>query len=177
MKRIWPACLLAIVACGGDDEKIPPNIDAAAIDAAMFDARVIDAGPDAAPDAAIDAAIDAASVDASAADVNGCTLATAVDRTAAGAVRTVTFPSLAYTPPCLRIAVGQSVTWSGDFGSHPLRAGIVAGGTATPQPGGPIADTSSGSTATFAFPTAGIYPYYCAAHGVSSMMTGVVYVE
>lgn len=53
--------LFALAACGGDDERIPPVIDAPAPDAAVIDAPT----PIDAP--APDAAIDAAAVDAPAA--------------------------------------------------------------------------------------------------------------
>ncbi len=75
MKRSASAVLaLALFACGGDDEKIPPRIDAAPIDGPspvdappMIDAPALDAsGPDAGtPDAVpadavpADAAVDA----------------------------------------------------------------------------------------------------------------------
>ena len=103
--------VLVVAACGGDDERIPPVIDAPAPDAATIDAPVtidapaIDAGVDG---PAIDAAIDALAIDASAFDVNGCTLATATDLSAAG-TPTVTFGGAAgfvYAPKCARISVG-----------------------------------------------------------------------
>lgn len=165
--------VLALAACGGDDERIPPVIDAPTRDAAAIDAPT----PIDAP--AIDAvAIDAVAIDASAFDVNGCTLATATDLTAAGSP-TVTFGGAAgfvYAPKCARISVGQAVTFSGAFASHPLRAGVVVGGVLMPQPGGPIVSTDTGTTATFTFPATGVFPYYCNVHGASGM-TGVVYVQ
>ena len=164
--------VLVLVACGGDDERIPPVIDAPAPDAAVIDAPT----PIDAP--ATDAAIDAAAVDASAVDVNGCTLATATDLTAAG-TPTVAFGGAAgfvYAPKCARISVGQAVTFSGDFASHPLRAGVVVGGVPQPQPGGPIVSTDTGTTASFTFPAAGVFPYYCNLHGGGGM-NGVVYVQ
>ena len=173
--------VLVVAACGGDDERIPPVIDAPTPDAATIDAPVtidapaIDAGVDG---PAIDAAIDALAIDASAFDVNGCTLATATDLTAAG-TPTVTFGGAAgfvYAPKCARISVGQAVTFSGTFASHPLRAGVVVGGVPQPQPGGPIASTDTGTTATFTFPAAGVFPYYCSLHGGGGM-NGVVYVQ
>lgn len=164
--------VLVVAACGGDDERIPPVIDAPTPDAAVIDAPLpIDAPT-------TDAAIDALAIDASAFDVNGCTLATATDLSAAG-TPTVTFGGAAgfvYAPKCARISVGQAVTFSGTFASHPLRAGVVVGGVPQPQPGGPIASTDTGTTATFTFPTAGVFPYYCSLHGGGGM-NGVVYVQ
>lgn len=135
-----------------------------------------DAGPDAKQDAGpIDgsAAVDAPS-DASTATVNGCTYGAAQNVTAT--MLTVTFPGLSYAPKCARIRAGQSATFTGSFSSHPLRAGTVVGGTATPDPGSRIASKSSGSTVTYSFPSAGTFPYYCDFHyGVG--MTGVIYVD
>lgn len=170
--------VLALTACGGDDERIPPVIDAPVPDAAVIDAPTPIDAP--AVDATeIDAvAIDAVSIDASAFDVNGCTLATATDLSAAG-TPTVAFGGglgFVYSPKCARITVGQAVTFSGAFASHPLRAGVVVGGVPQPQPGGPIASTDTGTTATFTFPTAGVFPYYCSFHGGGGM-NGVVYVQ
>ena len=183
------AVLALSVACGGDDEKLP---DARVVDAQVVDAVVVDGpAPDAAeldgpaldgpasdalpPDAL---AIDALPPDAPAATVNGCTLAAATDLSAAG-TPTVAFGDLigfAYSPRCARITPGQAVTFSGTFASHPLVAGIVVGGVPTAQPGGPIATTSTGTTAVFTFPTAGVFPYYCQFHG-GGTMNGVVYVQ
>jgi hypothetical protein len=36
---------------------------------------------------------------------------------------TITFGFTYYNPPCVKISVGASVTFSGDFGSHPLHGG------------------------------------------------------
>src|SRR5262245_56348205 len=44
--------------------------------------------------------------------VNGCTTADAVDRTKPTADRTVEFGSYFYSPQCIRIAAGQSVTFA-----------------------------------------------------------------
>lgn len=97
-----------------------------------------------------------------------------MDLTAATATRTVTFTYPSYTPKCAKIKAGQSVTFSGDFSAHPLTAGTVSSGTATPQSGSPITN-GTGTSATFAFPTAGTFPYYCGVH-FSAGMTGAIYV-
>ncbi len=86
--------------------------------------------------------------------------------------------SFAYAPNCLKVAAGTSVTFepasaSFDFGSHwlhPSSRGTVAS---------PITETKSGTTATFAFPTAGFYPFYCEFHGADdgTGMAGVIWVE
>jgi plastocyanin len=97
--------------------------------------------------------------------VNGCTPGNSVDAMAPGASRTVPFTFFKYSPACLIIAAGQSVTFSGDFFSHPLRAGVapsVHGGAGSSQ--SPIASVNGGTSASFTFTQAGTYPYYCSAH-------------
>jgi len=173
--RIAIATLLALPACGGPTE----SPDAAPTgDAPAADAR-IDARP-------ADAAVDAPPPDAAGNVVNDCTVALAVDRTASGADRTVHFDGstyvFEYTPSCMRIAAGQSVTWQGDadyntFVFHPLRAGYIVDVTKYPDPGSPIQATSSGTQATFAFPNTGEFPFYCDLHGPGFGMAGVIYVE
>ncbi len=105
--------------------------------------------------------------------VNGCTLAMAMDLTGA-ANPTIAFAGLSYIPPCVKITAGQSVQFSGAFGSHPLQQGAVIGGTAYPEMG-PIVATGAGMTATFPFPTPGVFPYYCIFHYPANMM-GAVFV-
>lgn len=112
--------------------------------------------------------------DASMASVNGCTYATAQNFTAT--TLTVTFPGYAYAPKCARIRAGQAATFSGSFASHPLRAGSVVGGVATPDANSPIVSKSSGSTVTYTFPSAGAFPYYCNYHHGAGMF-GAIYVD
>jgi plastocyanin len=134
-----------LLACGGDDPK------------------AVDAG--ASGDAPTGPAL-----------INGCQLSAAVDLTAAGAARTVTFgDDEVYRSRCIKIAVGQSVTWSGSFSDHPLMEGVVSGTPTGNQAGNPIPHLTSGTTVTVAFPTAGTYAYYCTAHAPG--MSGVVYVQ
>ena len=107
-------------------------------------------------------------------NVNGCDPATAEDHTADATV-TIKFggnEGLKYNPPCITIKTGTSVTFEGTFGGHPL-----AGGNAgQPDATSPITSTTSGTTATFTFPTAGSFPYYCTAH-FSSGMQGAIFVQ
>jgi len=109
-----------------------------------------DAGPDA---SAMDSATMDSGGDGNVGVVNGCTTFTAGT--------TVTGPSgdnpAQYTPNCVQIAKGQSVTWNADFTAHPLQA---SGGT-TPSP---ITTTSSGTTVSVTFPNAGTYGFECQAH-------------
>jgi len=99
----------------------------------------------------------------------GC--ASYVDATANDAGRTVSFTSFQYVPKCLRIAAGQSVTFSGSFAVHPLKQAC--------GPAAVIAPTASGSSATFVFEAPGAYGYFCSAHGTEggSGMAGSVLVE
>ena len=88
---------------------------------------------------------------------------------------------LAYSPRCLSIAAGQSVTFFGDttqgsdFSFHPLRPG-GADGTASGDSGNPIAPQFGGSTYTVVFPRAGTYGYFCQEHQ-SMGMYGAVQVK
>ena len=106
--------------------------------------------------------------------VNGCTAAdfAANDLSAAGASRTITFPSTSaiaqYSKPCITIAVGQMVTWTGDFASHPL---VQAGGDASMW----ITPTGTGTTVSFGFPVGGTYGFECSAH--PAVMKGAIYVK
>lgn len=104
--------------------------------------------------------------------VNDCTRTGAVDLTAANADRTVAQVGISYMPACLRIEVGQAVTWTADFVAHPLSSGSPSGGA---QAGSPIVETITGSTVTFTFPAAGVFGFWCEEHGRAMM--GAVYVE
>lgn len=105
--------------------------------------------------------------------VNGCDPATAEDHKA-DATTTVTFPTggLKYSPPCIKIAKGNAVKFDGSFASHPLSGGQDGTMDAT----SPITHTTTGTTATFTFPNAGTFPYFCDFH-FSSGMEGAIFVE
>ena len=100
----------------------------------------------------------------------GC--ATFVDAPADGGV--VTFPTGGnrFFPPCLRVKLGQTVTFTGTtdtFAFHPLT-----------QACGPTVDqigSSSGMTKSFTFTSAlGVYGYYCQRHGTiaGDAMSGAI---
>lgn len=120
-------------------------------------------------------------------EYNNCSAAMFVDRSAAGASRTVGYGGalgsglFAYSPSCITIAAGQTVTFSGgtttNFGVHPLAPGVLNALTAG-SPNNPIPRLSDGSRAetTVTFPTAGTYPFVCEAHA-SAGMVGVVHVQ
>jgi len=143
---------IALTACGNDST--PQEIDA--------------------PTTPSDGGIDAAMIDAPMA-VNGCMRAIATDLTAPGATRTIVITDDKYTPRCPRITVGQSVTWNGDFGEHPLAPGIIRGSQLTTQPGSPIQSVTNGTTTTVTFTAAGDWAFYCPQH--SPGMSGMIYVD
>ena len=96
--------------------------------------------------------------DGSNSQLNGCT--TYKDQTAGGGA--ITFPMVGapmqYSPACVHIKAGQSVTWTGAFASHPLQPE----GGAVPNP---VTSVQTGMTTTILFPTAGVYGYGCGIHG------------
>ena len=113
--------------------------------------------------------------------LNGCAPELFVDRTAAGADRTVGFGGehgsggFSFSPKCLTIAAGQDVTWVGAFSTHPLTRG-VPGNTSGGDAGNPIPTTMTGTSVTVSFPRPGTYPYVCGMHAFLGM-TGVVVVR
>ncbi|MGC4119660.1 MAG: hypothetical protein QM765_34835 [Myxococcales bacterium] len=143
-----------------------------ATDAALTAAdAAVSAPPDAAvsstPDAALSAP-DASSANLCAAAFAGCT--TYQDATAGGP-QTISFAPVAYSPKCLKVAAGQTVTFSGSFSFHPLSQAC--------GPADVITDTSSGTSKSFVFAEPGTYGYYCTAHGsaAGSGMAGSILVE
>lgn len=108
--------------------------------------------------------------------INGCDKATAVDMTASAMVKVAVGPNLmtVYSPACIRIKKGMSVTFEGNFAAHPTVGGTV-GAPPMPDSSSPIKQTMSGTSATFTFDLAGTYPYYCEYHAPT--MAGAVFVE
>ncbi len=118
----------------------------------------------------------AAGDDAGAA-VHGCEAARFVDRRDNAADRSVSFGGavgMAFSPPCITVAVGQSVRFAGMFAMHPLRPGVV--GQAGSGAGSPIPDTPAGDAVSVTFPSAGSFPFHCGVHGAMGMV-GVVRVQ
>ena len=104
------------------------------------------------------------------APINGCS--TFTDRSNAADTRSITWDlSVASTPNhCMLVKVGQSVTWLGNFTSHPL--GPLGGATPNPITGSGATTNDAGqSSATIAFPSAGDYGYVC---GIHASMTGAI---
>jgi plastocyanin len=75
-----------------------------------------------------------------------------------------------FSPACAAVPIGGVVTFSGDFGSHPLHASTRG------SPGSPITGSSAGTVASFSFPQVGFYPFYCQVHGddAGGGMAGVI---
>jgi plastocyanin len=85
-----------------------------------------------------------------------------------------------YTPQCLRVSAGTTVTFNGGsstFAMHPLMPSGLRGDTV----GNPITATTTGDTSkSFTFTTPGFFAYFCMVHGATDSgagMAGVVWVE
>jgi plastocyanin len=92
----------------------------------------------------------------------------------------VSFQDYQYTPRCILIGAGQTITFNGnltDFASHPLVGGTAEGAFKTPDPSSPIGYTNSGTSKAVLFASAGTFPFYCDVHGLFPAMTGVVFVD
>jgi plastocyanin len=78
-----------------------------------------------------------------------------------------------YSPRCLVIHVGQTVTFAGDFSAHPLRA------SSRGSAGNPIPSEGIGSSTVATFSAGGFFPFYCTQHGddLGNGMAGVVQVQ
>ncbi|MDP3216052.1 MAG: hypothetical protein Q8S73_18230 [Deltaproteobacteria bacterium] len=180
MKR--PLALLALLipfsaSCGGDDA----GHDGQTQTDAATDLGVVVDTPAADQDAATaDAPVtsqDTPTVDAPLAIpmLNDCTAMDYMDLSGGADTDRVVRPrgTTGYTPRCVIIRAGQSVTFEMDFAVHPLVPGIPHGPTAGATRPNPIARQSSGTTYVAAFANAGHYPFYCGRHGHVGM-AGVV---
>lgn len=72
---------------------------------------------------------------------------------------------LVYSPSELTVAVGDIITWEGDFSLHPLRFTAVPVGASVPN------DVTTGTSFSYTVEVAGAYNYVCVFHG-SMGMTG-----
>jgi plastocyanin len=137
--------------------------DVTALDSGGVDTAVPDSGG--ADSASDSTAAESGGEETGATPVNGC--ATFTDLTVGGAV--ITGPSSSapaqFSPNCVKIKAGHSVTWNVGFANHPL----AASGGATPNP---VLPTTYGTTVTFAFPTPGVYGFHCVRH--PTIMLGAV---
>lgn len=113
--------------------------------------------------------------------VHGCSGSGWVDKTADSADRRIGFggelgsSAVGYAPPCMIVSAGQTVTFVGNYGTHPLAPGEQSGADAgtTPNPI-PSKTTGAGDTPV-TFDRAGVYPYYCVLHAPT--MVGAVWVK
>ena len=82
---------------------------------------------------------------------------------------------LNYSPACLKVARGATVTFTGDFATHPLTPSVSR---TNPGPN-PIVSTDTGTTASFTFNTSGMFGYFCLQHGNDEgvAMAGMIWVE
>lgn len=79
----------------------------------------------------------------------------------------------AYSPPCVAIETGQTVTFQMNFAQHPLEGGLHKDGD--PQKGNPIPTVTSGSDPVVVeFPEAGAWGFFCTFH--QPPMAGAVFV-
>jgi plastocyanin len=160
MKAHWSWLLapLLLGACGGDGDEMkepsPPSQDGAA---------GAEPGAGAMPEV-----------------FNGCGPEDFEDRGAAGDERVVKIAAegLSFTPRCLELAAGQTVSFEGRLSAHPLAPGSPNDPDAG-SPNNPIAITSSGASVTFTFEERGTYPYFCQLHafGDGQGMAGAVRVR
>ncbi len=108
---------------------------------------------------------------------NNCQEASFVDHKADTTMTVLFGGGLAnnYSPRCIVISTGHSVTYTGAFQYHPLSKGTLANASAG-SASSPIAFTDTGTTATFTFTAEGEFPFFCTVHG-SGGMNGVVRVR
>jgi plastocyanin len=104
--------------------------------------------------------------------MNGCTDADLKS------VTEIAFSGTTYTPNCVKVAKGGTVTWKGDFVSHPLQGGASEGtGTpGTPDSSSPIGSVTMGMEKAITFPASGTFGFYCTVHGGVGMR-GAILVE
>lgn len=112
--------------------------------------------------------------------LNGCDTDSYVDGSAEDDERVVQIGAegLKFTPPCLQIARGQTVTFEGSLTAHPIAPG-TPDDAAAGSPENPIEAVSTGRSVAFTFENAGTFPYYCELHafGAGMGMAGAIHVR
>jgi plastocyanin len=86
----------------------------------------------------------------------------------------VTTGGLRFSPSCLKVKKGTSVTFTEDFTAHPLRPSASRSDKENP-----ILPTDTGTSASFVFWKTGFFGFFCANHGSSDDglgMAGVIWV-
>jgi plastocyanin len=130
------------------------------------------ASTDTAADTGTDTAADSGSERLAA---NGCTYDEATDMT--GAAEVDISAIAAWQAPhqvCAIVSASTTVSWDGNFLSHPMAGGVSPTTDAT----SPITLAGPGSgtdTLSVALAEAGDFPYFCGIH--TGTMTGVIYVD
>ncbi len=164
--------LLAPLSAGCGDDHDAHTTDAGHAHDAPADVPVATDVP-IATDAPVDVPV-AADVPASGPMLNDCAPTDYIDRSEASAERVVRpRGTTGYTPRCVIIRAGQSVTFEMDFAAHPLVPGVPHGPRAGVTEPNLIARQSAGTSYVVAFPGPGNYPFYCDRHGHVGM-AGVV---
>jgi plastocyanin len=108
--------------------------------------------------------------------VNGCDPTALVDHTKDAAME-ITFGDAVgykYSPPCIKIKSGTTVTFKGDFTTHPLSGGAIVNNVPMQDKQSPIKSTISGTSAAFTIMPAGSYPYFCTDHYAGGMQGLIV---
>lgn len=106
--------------------------------------------------------------------VNGCDEATAEDHSADAKVAIAFGGAVGfkYSPACIKVKAGTTVTFNGDFVSHPLSGGLDG----TKDANSPIKETLSGATKDFVLADVGTYGFFCEFHQAGGMK-GAVFVK
>ncbi|NUP13617.1 MAG: hypothetical protein HOW73_46875 [Polyangiaceae bacterium] len=97
---------------------------------------------------------------------NGCS---DLDFVSLGPPYTIVSEGTEYSPKCLDVPAGATVKFEGDFVTHPLSGGVIEDGVGIADEGSPIPSVSSGSAVDVAFPTPGIFGFYCSHHASLGM--------
>jgi plastocyanin len=75
----------------------------------------------------------------------------------------ITFGNYFYSPASTTVAIGDTVTWQGDFAAHPLSTTAIPGGAQA------IISVAIGTTYSYHVMVAGSYSYHCDAHYLQGM--------
>ncbi len=157
-----------------------PGLDSAA-DVVMQDVSPLDLGM---PDGAMDVRVDRADVGTDVVvdagprtvrAVNDCDPAMAMDLRSTPNVIITSGPDYAFHPNCVRVSVGQTVTFRIDstvtWMTHPLRAGEIVDLNEVADPASPIPTQETGMLdVPVTFTTMGTYGFYCTHHYISGHM-------
>lgn len=168
------ACTQAASQPDGRSDADPPDVASTTDAAPASDAGFAESGP---PDSGFDPCGDTGGPDATSdTPICDCTLPDAVDLASTGNL-VIEF-TYKYTPRCVVVPAGTTITWQGNFLAHPLWPSACSGDVAQ----NPIHDVSDVSQTSLEidFPVPGVFPYYCPNHANDGPspegMCGVVYV-